>query len=85
MTASKDTPSPKRRKQSKVSPPPLKDSAKEAIAHFLDTLDGEPCSELYDMVLKQIEEPSARSRARLHSAQPKPRRGDAGVKSRHAA
>lgn len=42
MTASKDTPSPKRRKQSKVSPPPLKDSAKEAIAHFLDTLDGEP-------------------------------------------
>ena len=57
MTASKDTPSPKRRKQTKVSPPPLKDSAKEAIAHFLDTLDGEPCSELYDMVLKQIEEP----------------------------
>lgn len=57
MTASKDTSSPKRRKQSKVSPPPLKESAREAIAHFLDTLDGEPCSELYDMVLQQIEEP----------------------------
>ena len=38
-------------------PPPLKDSAAEAIAHFLATLDGEACIDLYDMVLHQIEEP----------------------------
>ena len=44
-------------KKGKTGPPPLKDSAREAISHFLDTLDGEPCSELYDMVLHQVEEP----------------------------
>ena len=41
-------------------PPPLKDSAAEAIAHFLATLDGEACIDLYDMVLRQIEEPLLR-------------------------
>ena len=35
----------------------MRDSASEAIGHFLKTLDGEPCSELYDMVLQQVEEP----------------------------
>ena len=35
----------------------MRDSASEAIRHFLETLDGEPCSELYDMVLNQVEEP----------------------------
>ena len=48
---------PKRRKKTPSSPPPLRDSASEAIGHFLETLDGEPCSELYDMVLHQVEEP----------------------------
>ncbi|MDG2460858.1 MAG: DNA-binding transcriptional regulator Fis [Luminiphilus sp.] len=46
-----------RRSSKKTGPPPLRDSAAEAIAHFLDTLDGEPCSGIYDMVLHQIEEP----------------------------
>ncbi len=41
-------------------PPPLKNSAAEAIAHFLATLDGESCIDLYDMVLRQIEEPLLR-------------------------
>lgn len=50
-------------KQSKShkGPPPLKESAAEAIAHFLGTLDGEGCSELYDMVLHQVEEPLLRA------------------------
>ena len=41
----------------KAGPPPLRESAAEAIAHFLGTLDGEGCNELYDMVLQQVEEP----------------------------
>ena len=41
----------------KAGPPPLRESAADAIAHFLSTLDGEGCSELYDMVLHQVEEP----------------------------
>ena len=50
-------------KQSKShkGPPPLKESADEAIAHFLSTLDGEGCSELYEMVLHQVEEPLFRA------------------------
>ena len=48
---------PKRRKKKPSGPPPLRDSASEAIGHFLQTLDGEPCSGLYDMVLHQVEEP----------------------------
>ena len=44
-----------------AGPPPLKESAAEAIAHFLGTLDGEGCSELYDMVLHQVEEPLFRA------------------------
>jgi Fis family transcriptional regulator len=47
----------KRRKKTTAGPPPLRDSAREAIRHFLETLDGEACSELYDMVLHQVEEP----------------------------
>jgi Fis family transcriptional regulator len=47
----------KRRKKTPSGPPPLRDSASEAIRHFLETLDGETCSELYDMVLDQVEEP----------------------------
>ena len=43
-----------------AGPPPLKKSAAEAIAHFLATLDGESCIDLYDMVLRQIEEPLLR-------------------------
>ena len=47
----------KRRKKKPSGPPPLRDSASEAIGHFLETLDGEPCSEFYNMVLHQVEEP----------------------------
>ena len=47
----------KRGKKKPSAPPPLRDSTSEAIGHFLQTLDGEPCSELYDMVLHQVEEP----------------------------
>ena len=47
----------KRRKKTPSGPPPLRDSASEAIRHFLETLDGEACSELYDMVMHQVEEP----------------------------
>jgi len=47
----------KRRKKTSAGPPPLRDSASEAIRHFLETLDGEACSELYDMVMHQVEEP----------------------------
>ena len=57
MNAAKDSASSKRRKTTKADPPPLKDSAGEAIEHFLRTLDGEPCSDLYDMVLHQVEAP----------------------------
>jgi Fis family transcriptional regulator len=57
MSAAKDSPSAKRRKANKADPPPLKDSAGEAIEHFLKTLDGETCSDLYDMVLHQVEAP----------------------------
>ena len=53
-------PSSKQSKHQK-GPPPLKESAAEAIAHFLSTLDGEGCSELYDMVLHQVEEPLFRA------------------------
>jgi Fis family transcriptional regulator len=45
------------RSSKKSGPPPLRDSAAQAIAHFLVTLDGEPCSDLYNMVLHQVEEP----------------------------
>ena len=57
MNLPKHRTAPKRRKKKPPGPPPLRDSASEAIGHFLQTLDGEPCSELYDMVLLQIEEP----------------------------
>ena len=57
MNSPKPSAAPKRRKNPPSGPPPLRDSASEAIGHFLETLEGEPCSELYDMVLHQIEEP----------------------------
>ena len=57
MNLPKDSAASKRRKKTVSGPPPLRDSASEAIGHFLQTLDGEPCSELYDMVLHQVEEP----------------------------
>jgi len=57
MSPPKRTTGKKRRKKAPSGPPPLRDSASEAIGHFLKTLDGEPCSELYDMVLHQVEEP----------------------------
>ena len=47
----------RKKSKRKEGPPPLKESAAEAIAHFLGTLDGEGCSKLYDMVLHQVEEP----------------------------
>ena len=57
MNPPKHSAAPKRRKKKTSGPPPLRDSASEAIGHFLETLDGEPCSELYDMVLHQVEGP----------------------------
>ena len=57
MKPPKHSAAPKRRKKNTSGPPPLRDSASEAIGHFLETLDGEPCSELYDMVLHLVEEP----------------------------
>ena len=57
MNPPKPSAAPKRRKKTPSGPPPLRDSASEAIGHFLQTLEGEPCSELYDMVLHQVEEP----------------------------
>ena len=57
MNPPKPSAAPKRRKKNPSGPQPLRDSASEAIGHFLQTLDGEPCSELYEMVLQQVEEP----------------------------
>ena len=59
-SATSKTPRKKSRGQS-AGPPPLRDSAAEAIAHFLSTLDGEACSDLYDMVLQEVEEPLLRA------------------------
>ena len=61
MNPPKHNAAPKRRKKKTSGPPPLRDSASEAIGHFLETLDGEPCSDLYDMVLHQVEEPLFRA------------------------
>ena len=60
MTARKKTAAEPSSARRQSGPPPLKDSAAEAIAHFLATLDGESCIDLYDMVLRQIEEPLLR-------------------------
>ena len=57
MNPPKHRATPKHGKKKPSGPPPLRDSTSEAIGHFLQTLDGEPCSELYDMVLHQVEEP----------------------------
>ena len=50
-----------KKSKQKAGPPPLRESAADAIAHFLSTLDGESCSELYNMVLHQVEEPLFRA------------------------
>ena len=42
-------------------PRPLRESAGESIDYYLDELDGQPCTELYDMVMAQVEEPLLRS------------------------
>ena len=57
MTSAKSKTSAKKARSQSSGPPPLRDSAAEAIAHFLSTLDGEVCSDLYDMVLHQVEAP----------------------------
>jgi len=57
MTSAKSKPATKKNRAQSSGPPPLRDSAAEAIGHFLSTLDGEGCSDLYDMVLHQVEEP----------------------------
>ncbi len=41
--------------------PLLRESAAAAIAHFLDSLDGETCIDLHDMVMSQVEEPLLRA------------------------
>jgi len=46
-----------RRPTKSAAPPPLRESAAAAIDHFLATLDGESCRDLYDMVLHQVEAP----------------------------
>jgi len=43
------------------APPPLRESAQKAIDYFLEQLDGQPCSELHDMVMAQVEEPLLRA------------------------
>ena len=57
MTSAQSKSPPKKTREQSAGPPPLRDSAAEAIAHFLSTLDGEACSDLYNMVLHQVEEP----------------------------
>jgi Fis family transcriptional regulator len=44
-------------KATPLKPKPLKESANDSIQNFLDTLDGEPCRDLYAMVIAQVEEP----------------------------
>ena len=48
------------RKKREEIPPPLRESAERAIDHFLATLDGESCYDLYEMVVNQVEEPLLR-------------------------
>jgi len=46
---------------SQPPPRPLRDSAHEAIHYFLSQLEGQGCTQLYDMVLAQVEEPLLRA------------------------
>ena len=39
------------------APRPLRESAEAALQHFLSQLDGQPTTELYAMVMAQVEEP----------------------------
>ena len=57
MNPPKHSAATKRRKKTPSGPPPLRDSASEAIATSLRPSTEKPCSELYDMVLHQVEEP----------------------------
>ena len=41
--------------------PLLRDSAATAVAQFLNSLDGETCVDLHDMVMSQVEEPLLRA------------------------
>lgn len=45
----------------KATPQPLRDSAHDAIQCFLRELDGQPCTDIYDMVMSQVEEPLLRA------------------------
>ena len=38
-------------------PPPLRESARHAIDHFLAELDGQDCCELHALVIAQVEAP----------------------------
>jgi len=43
--------------ESSEAPRPLRDSARDAIGHFLSQIDDQPYTDLYDMVIAQVEEP----------------------------
>lgn len=45
----------------RAHPELLRDSAATAIAHFLEQLDGETCSDIYELVMAQVEEPLLRA------------------------
>ena len=45
---------PKALQSKPLKPKPLKESANDSIQNFLDTLDGEPCHDLYAMVIAQV-------------------------------
>ena len=51
----------KPKKLSNAAPAPLRESAEEAIRHFLETLEGEGCTELYEMVQREVEQPLFRA------------------------
>lgn len=44
-------------KKAQKTPPPLRESARESIDHFLRELDDQTCTDLHAMVVAQVEEP----------------------------
>jgi len=44
-----------------TTPPPLRESAQESIAHFFEQLDGATCTDLHALVIAQVEEPLLRT------------------------
>ena len=44
-----------------TTPPPLRESAKEGIAHFFEQLDGATYTDLHALVIAQVEEPLLRT------------------------